>query len=69
MRKTGTDMTDFDGSYRNLALMILNQIDSSIGIPYNLQKISKGDGNMTKKELQHATMTVLTDGSRVSCRR
>lgn len=69
MRKTDTDMTDFDGSYRNLALMILNQIDSSIGIPYNLQKISKGDGNMTKKELQYATMTVLTDGSRVSCRR
>ncbi|AET42607.1 hypothetical protein EXVG_00258 [Emiliania huxleyi virus 202] len=69
MRKTTTDLTDFDSSYRNLALMILNQIDSSIGIPYDIEKISKGNGSITKKELERATLNVLKSGSDVSCHR
>ena len=69
MRKTTSDLTDFDSSYRNLALMILNQIDNDSGIPYDLEKISKGNGNITKKELARAILKVLKSGSDVSCHR
>ena len=67
VRKHADDFSDFDATYRNLAMMILHQIDPSVGMKFDLQKISKGGGTLTANDVKKSTLKVLLSKRSFAC--